>query len=81
MLSNIIKLLKERGPMSLGELARSSQMDVSAMEGMLSMLTAKGRIEEIGTKCGSCKGCLEVKSEDVMIYRLVAPITLGTLTR
>jgi predicted transcriptional regulator len=71
MLTEIIKLLKERGPMSLAELARHFQSDVPAMEGMLAMLEQKGRIQRLETKCSRCKGCVEVKPEDAAIYKAV----------
>jgi len=69
MLSDIIKLLKERGAMSLAEIARHFQSDVTAMEGMLEMLESKGRIERLDTKCSKCKGCIEVKPEDAAIFK------------
>jgi len=69
MLTEIIKLLKERGPMSLAELARHFQTDVPAMEGMLEILERKGRIQRMETKCSRCKGCAEVKPEDAAIFQ------------
>jgi len=69
MLTEIIKLLKERGPMSLAELARHFQTDVPAMEGMLEILERKGRIQSLETKCSRCKGCAEVKPEDAAIFQ------------
>jgi len=69
MLSEIIKRLVERGPMSLAELARHFKSDISAMEGMLEMLEAKGRIERLDTKCSKCKGCVDVKPEDAAIFQ------------
>ncbi len=71
MLTEIIKLLNERGALSLAELARHFKMDVSAMEGMLQTLDRKGRIEQLDTQCSRCKGCVEVKPEDAMIYKAV----------
>ncbi|HKL21061.1 MAG TPA: FeoC-like transcriptional regulator [Tichowtungia sp.] len=71
MLSEILKLLKERGPMSLRELSISLGTDLSAMEGMLDTLRAKGRVERIQTKCSNCKGCIEVKREDALIFKVV----------
>lgn len=69
MLTEIIKLLKERGPMSLAELARHFQTGVSAMEGMVETLERKGRIQRMETKCSRCKGCVEVKPEDAAIFQ------------
>ncbi len=71
MLTQIIQLLKERGPMSLAELARHFQSDISAMEGMLAVLETKGRIGRLDTKCSKCKGCVEVKPEDAAIFKVV----------
>ncbi len=69
MLSGIIKILKERGSMSLAELSLHFQTDVSAMDGMLRVLETKGRIEQLDTKCSRCKGCVEVKPEDAAIFQ------------
>jgi predicted ArsR family transcriptional regulator len=71
MLSEILNLLKERGPMSLKELALHFQCDVPAMEGMLDLLKNKGRIEQLDTQCSRCKGCVEVKPEDALIFKVV----------
>lgn len=73
MLTEIIKLLKERGPMSLAELARHFQTDTPALQGMLELLERKGRIQSLETKCSRCKGCVEVKPEDAAIFQLVPP--------
>ena len=69
MLTEMINLLKERGPMSLKEISIHFQCEIPAMEGMLDMLLAKGRIEKLDTKCSNCKGCIEVKPEDAAIFR------------
>lgn len=69
MLSEILKLLKERGAMSLGELSLHFRTEPAAMEGMLDILRAKGRIELIETKCSKCKGCVEVKRADALLFR------------
>jgi len=69
MLAEILNLLKERGPMSLAELSLHFQTECSAMEGMLETLEAKGRIEQLDTKCSKCKGCVEVKPEDAAIFQ------------
>lgn len=55
--------------MSLTELARHFQTEISAMEGILETLEAKGRIARLDTKCSNCKGCVEVKSEDAAIFQ------------
>jgi DNA-binding MarR family transcriptional regulator len=69
MLTEIIKLLKERGSMSLADLARHFQTDISVMQDMLEILERKQRIERLDTKCSRCKGCTEVKPEDAVIFR------------
>lgn len=71
MLTEILKLLKEHGPMSLAELARHFQTDIPAMDGMLETLERKGRIQRLETKCSRCKGCAEVKPEDAAIFQYV----------
>jgi len=71
MLSDIISCLRQNGPLSLAELARQFQTDISAMEGMLQTLEQKKRLERLKTKCSTCKGCIEVKPEDVAIFRFV----------
>ena len=69
MLSEILKLLKERGPMSLAEIALALGSETAAVEGMLETLEAKGRIKRLETKCSNCKGCIEVKREDALIFQ------------
>ena len=69
MLTEILKLLKEHGPMSLAELARHFQTEVPAMEGMLETLECKGRIQRLDSKCSRCKGCAEFKPEDAAIFK------------
>jgi len=71
MLTEILKLLAERGPMSLAEISRHFKSEVSAMQGMLEMLEAKGRVKRLDTKCSNCKGCIEVKPEDAAIFKVV----------
>ena len=72
MLTQIIQTLKERGPMTLAELAIHFQTDVSAMEGMLATLECKGRIQRLETKCSHCKGCAEVKRADALVFQVIA---------
>ena len=71
MLTEIIKLLKERGPMSLADLSRHFQTDISVMQGMLEILERKQRIQRLVTKCSRCKGCIEMKPEDAAIFQWV----------
>jgi len=74
MLTEIIQLLKERGPMSLAELAQHFQVEVPVMQGMLEILERKKRIQRLETKCSRCKGCVEVKPEDVAIFQWLEKI-------
>ncbi|MBC8206851.1 MAG: MarR family transcriptional regulator [Kiritimatiellaeota bacterium] len=69
MLSDILNLLKERGPMSLAEIARHFRSEVTAMEGMLETLERKGRIQRLDTQCSKCKGCIDVTPEDAAIFQ------------
>ena len=71
MLTEILKLLKERGPMSLAELTNHFRTDLPAMQGMLEILERKDRIRRLETKCSRCKGCAEVKPEEVAIFKAV----------
>lgn len=70
MVAEILHLLKERGPLSLKELSVSCGIDPSAMEGMLEMLERKGRVERLETPCAHCKGCVEVKRGDALIFKV-----------
>jgi DNA-binding MarR family transcriptional regulator len=76
MLSEILELLKERGPMTLAELARHFQTDVAVMEDMLGMLERKSRVKRLDTKCSRCKGCTEVKPEDSAIFQALEATVL-----
>lgn len=69
MLTEILNLLKERGPMSLAEISRHFQSEVTAMQGILETLERMGRIQRLDTKCSNCKGCIEVKPEDAAIFK------------
>ncbi|QHI68296.1 FeoC-like transcriptional regulator [Tichowtungia aerotolerans] len=70
MLTEILKLLEERGAMSLKEIAQHFHSEIAAMEGMLGTLEKKGRIERLSTKCSKCKGCVEVRREDALIFKV-----------
>lgn len=69
MLSEILNLLKERGAMSLAELTLALGSETAAVEGMLETLQSKGRVTRLDTKCSNCKGCIEVKREDALIFQ------------
>jgi ferredoxin len=72
MLSEIIKLLAERGPMSLAALSLQLKTDISVLEPMLALLERKACIRRIETKCAKCKGCAEVKPEDAVFFEAVS---------
>ena len=71
MLSEILKLLLERGAMSLAELALHFQTEPFAMEGMLETLVAKGRVQQLDTQCSRCNGCTSVRREDAAIFKAI----------
>ena len=58
MLSEIQKLLKERGAMSVKELALALKSDASALLPMLDLLVRKGRVVKLDLPCkGGCSSC------------------------
>ena len=58
MLSEIQKLLKERGAMSVKELALALKSDASALLPMLDLLVRKGRVVKLDLPCkGGCSCC------------------------
>lgn len=73
MLMKISRRLQERGTLSLAELSSQFETDPAAMEGMLEALIGKGRVERIENPCVRCKGCGQVRREDVLLYRAVLP--------
>ena len=77
MVSEIINVLKQNGPMSHAQLARHLNVEVSAMAGMLDLLIDRGRIRLLDTQCSKCKGCLEVQPEDAAIYKVVSVSSPG----
>lgn len=73
MLTEITAWLRKRDCASLAELARQFNTELSAMEGMLEFLERNGRVQRLETKCSRCKGCCEVKREDVLLFQAVPP--------
>ncbi len=69
LLKEIQNLLKERGAMSLKEIALHFQMEPSAVEGMLETLERKGRVSRLDTQCAACKGCAMVQREEALIFK------------
>lgn len=70
MLSGIVKLLSERGALSVQEIAVALEMDPGALHPMLEMLERKGRILKIELPCktGCVGGCS--KSDTMTFYKV-----------
>ncbi len=70
MLGSIVKLLSERGALSVQEIALALKVDSSALHPMLNMLERKGKIEKIEISCkGGCSGCAQsCDGVDAMTY-------------
>jgi len=70
MLSSIIKLLNERGTLSVQEMALALSIDSSALHPMLDLLEAKGKIQKLEIPCkGGCSNCVsKCTSADAMTY-------------
>jgi putative ferrous iron transport protein C len=73
MLSQTKQLLRERGRLSLRELAVHFQMTPDAVQPMMAILVAKGQVREIrASGCGdSCGGCACTSQADMVVYELV----------
>ncbi len=69
MLSGIVKLLKERGALSVQEIALALEIDSSALHPMLDMLVQKGKILKVELPCktGCAGGCS--KSDSMTFYK------------
>ena len=69
MLSGIIKLLKERGALSVQEISLALDIESSALHPMLEMLVAKGKILKVELPCktGCAGGC--TKSDTMIFYK------------
>jgi predicted transcriptional regulator len=72
MLSSIVKLLKERGALSVQEISLAVGIDSSALHPMLEMLEQKGRILKVELPCktGCAGGCS--KSDTMTFYKPAA---------
>jgi predicted transcriptional regulator len=64
MLSSIIKLLNERGALSVQEIALALDIESSALHPMLEMLARKGKILKVELPCktGCAGGCTKADS-------------------
>jgi predicted transcriptional regulator len=69
MLSGIIKLLNERGALSVQEISLALEIDSSALRPMLDMLVQKGKILKVELPCktGCAAGC--TKSDTMTYYK------------
>ena len=69
MLSAVIRLLQERGALSVQEIALALDMDSGALRPMLDTLEHKGRIMKVELPCspGCAGGCTE--SDAMTFYR------------
>lgn len=58
MFSEIARLLKKQGSLSVYELALTLKMDISALLPMLDLLEKKGRVKKLALPCGGgCASC------------------------
>jgi len=71
MLSGILKLLNERGTLSVQEISLALEIETGALLPMLQLLRQKGRIEpvELPCKTGCAGGC--TRSDSMIFYRAV----------
>ena len=72
MLGSIVKLLNERGSLSVQEIALALKVDSSALRPMLEMLERKGKIVKIELPCKTAcaGGC--TKSDSMTFYKPAA---------
>ncbi len=71
MLSQIQKLLNERGALSVQEIALALKIDSSALHPMLEMLVRKGKILKVELPCKTAcaGGCTQ--SDSMIFYKPV----------
>lgn len=72
MLSGIANLLKERGALSVQEIALALGIDSGALRPMLDLLVRKGKVLKVELPCktGCAGGC--TKSDSMTFYKAVA---------
>jgi predicted transcriptional regulator len=70
MLSGIVKLLNERGALSVQEISLALDIESSALHPMLEMLAQKGKILKVELPCktGCAGGCTQADS--MIFYRM-----------
>ncbi len=71
MLSSIVKLLNERGTLSVQEIALALGIETSALNPMLEMLARKGKIQkmELPCKTACAGGCTQ--SDAMTFYKVM----------
>lgn len=71
MLSSIVKLLNERGTLSVQEIALALGIETSALHPMLEMLERKGKVAKIELPCKkACAGGCS-KSDAMTFYKVM----------
>jgi len=72
VLSSIVKLLNERGALSVQEISLALKIDSSALHPMLEMLEHKGKVLKVELPCktGCAAGCS--KSDTMTFYKPAA---------
>ena len=72
MIGQIKELLRERGALSLRELALHFRMDPDALEPVLKLLVDKQQasVTLVGCPGKSCDGCSCTSLADMMVYKL-----------
>jgi predicted ArsR family transcriptional regulator len=70
MLGSIVKLLNERGALSVQEIALALEIDAGALRPMLEMLERKGKVLKVELPCktGCAGGC--TKSDSMSFYKI-----------
>jgi hypothetical protein len=71
MLSAIVRILQERGALSVQEIALASDIESSALHPMLEMLERKGKITKVELPCktGCAGGC--TRSDSMTFYKSI----------
>jgi len=72
MLTEIIKLMKQRKQLSLRAIAIHFRMESSAVEPMMDILLRKGKVKLLDSQClsGSCSGCSCTSRDTMLQYAL-----------
>ena len=72
MLGSIVKLLNERGALSVQEIALALDIDSGALRPMLEMLERKGKVLKVELPCktGCAGGC--AKADSMIFYKSAA---------